>query len=201
MMLIEVNSSDIMTLADLILDTVAVIHYQGTDADGCKVYQIDCRPNVSYENAKCEAEEIVEKLVEQVKNAQKQPKPPKPDYKTEVFNLISSNPIPGVESIEVNESQRKFVIKYQRPTIGIDLAKEPDDVKTAYTLDKLEILWQAYQWQLAHDLPDFRFKDFVEFIKTPKEIFYTAGLIDHIVYNDKPVFHDRLMAEPKLTKE
>lgn len=115
-MLIEVNSSDIMALADFILDTVANVLYQGTDADDCKVYRIECRPNVSYEKTKCRAEEVVQELIEQVKNVKEQPKPPKPDYKTEVFNLISSNPIPGVESIEVNESQRKFVVhyKYQR---------------------------------------------------------------------------------------
>ena len=118
-MLIEVDSSDIMTLADFILDTVADIRYQGLDADDYKVYQIECRPNISYEKAKCEAEEIIEKLVDQVKNAQKQPelpKPPEPDYKTEVFKLISSRPIPGVELIEVDESQRKFAVhyKYQR---------------------------------------------------------------------------------------
>jgi len=186
-MLIEVNSSDVLTLADLILDTVADVRYQGIDADDCKVYRIDCRPGVSYEDAKCRAEEIIEKLVDQVKNAQKQPEQPKPDYKTAVFDLISSRPIPGVESIEVNESQRKFVVKYQRPTIGVDLAAEtiPDDDKTAYTLDKLKVLWQAYQWQLAHDLPDFRFEDFIEFIKTPMEIYcHSNGGIDRIEYKE-----------------
>lgn len=118
-MLIEANSSDIMTLADFILDTVADIRYQGTDADDYKVYQIECRPNVNYEKARCDAEEIIQKLIDQVKNVKKQPEPPeppKPDYKTEVIDLISSRPIPGVELIEVDESQRKFVVhyKYQR---------------------------------------------------------------------------------------
>ena len=170
-MLIEVNSSDIMTLADFILDTVADIRYQGLDADDYKVYQIECRPNISYEKAKCEATEIIEKLVDQVKNAQKQPEPPKqpePDYKTEVFNLISSSPIPGVQSIEINESQKKFSVKYQYADAPKPIGFH--DSKTNYTLDQLEALWKAYQWQLAHDLPDFRIENFIKFIEKPMRI-------------------------------
>lgn len=73
----------------------------------------------------------------------KQLKPPKshPDYKKEVFDLILSKPIPGVESIEVNESHKKFVVHYR------------------------------YQ-----------------------EVPTAAPMVP-------PVFHDRLIAEPKLTKE
>lgn len=183
-MLIEVNSSDIMALADFILDTVADVRYQGTDVNDCKVYRIDCRPNVSYENAKCRAEEVIEELIEQSKNVKKQPEPPKPDYKTAVFDLISSRPIPGVESIEVNESQRKFVVQYKydslEPAMVVDLA----DVKTTYDLGELKGLWKAYQWQLAHDLPDFRIENFIEFIETPKEIFYKGDCIDHMVYKE-----------------
>ena len=184
-MLIEVNSSDIMTLADFILDTVTNIYYQGTDADDYRVYQIDCRPDVSYEKAKYEAGEIIERLIDQVKNAQKQPETPKqpePDYKTEVFDLISSRPIPGVESIEVNESQRKFVVKYK-----YDDTPEPitNDSKTTYTLDQLEALWKAYQWQLVHDLPDFRIESFIKFIKIPMEIYcHSNGDIERIKYKE-----------------
>lgn len=61
------------------------------------------------------------------------------------------------------------------------------DDKVTYTLDKLKTLWQAYMWQFSHDLPDFRIKDFVEFIGKAKGIVYSSeGLIDHIVYKDEP---------------
>lgn len=84
-----------------------------------------------------------------------------PDYKREVFNLLLAVQLPGIESIEVNESQKKFVAHYKHD--------EPiSDDKNTYTLDKLKTLWQAYQWQLAHALPDFRIEDFIEFVE--KEI-------------------------------
>jgi hypothetical protein len=103
-----------------------------------------------------------------------------PDYKREVFDLLLAVQLPGIESIEVNESQKKFVAHYKHD--------EPiSDDKNAYTLDKLKTLWQAYLWQLVHHLPDFRIEDFIEFVEKPKEIFYLSeGLIDHIMYKDGP---------------
>ncbi len=36
-----------------------------------------------------------------------------PDYKREVFDLLLAVQLPGIESIEVNESQKKFVAHYK----------------------------------------------------------------------------------------
>lgn len=100
----------------------------------------------------------------------------KPDYKRQVFDLLLAVRLPGIESIEVDESQKKFVVHYKHD--------EPiSDDKNAYTLDKLKTLWQAYLWQLDHNLPDFRIENFIEFIEKPMEIYTKGGgVIDHIVY-------------------
>ena len=55
---------------------------------------------------------VIESLADAIEEQKAIDIPEKP-YKEQVFDLISSRPIPGVESIEVNESQRKFVVKYK----------------------------------------------------------------------------------------
>ena len=84
-----------------------------------------------------------------------------PDYKREVFDLLLSVQLPGIKSIEVNESQKTFVAHYKHDG-------STSDDKNTYTLDKLKTLWQAYLWQLDHDLPDFRIEEFIEFVEKSK---------------------------------
>ena len=95
---------------------------KGVDDSGATHYTSYGAPQLDIDRCNIALKGVVENLTDVI---EEQKDIPEKSYKSQVFDLISSRPIPGVESIEVNESQRKFVVKYQQPTIGVDLAAEP----------------------------------------------------------------------------
>lgn len=85
----------------------------GVDVDGATHYTSKSDPQLDIDRSVAALTVVVETLEDAIDELKKIPEA---SYKERVFDLISSRPIPGVESIEVNESQRKFVVKYQQPT-------------------------------------------------------------------------------------
>lgn len=82
----------------------------GVDVDGVTHYTSKSDPQRDIDRSVTALKgvvEILEGAIDELK------KIPEASYKERVFDLISSRPIPGVESIEVNESQRKFVVRYK----------------------------------------------------------------------------------------
>ena len=100
----------------------------GIDASGLTHYTSKGTPQLDIDRGIMALKGVMDTLDAAIDNEKKTPEKP---YKEQVFDLISSRPIPGVESIEVNESQRKFVVKYKEG------AQEDAGAAKAYMLDRL----------------------------------------------------------------
>lgn len=143
--MVEQNDNDYKKCINALDNLIKIIigahdncKYEGKDCRGAVLYRFEpgYDADLAYEGIHSCIGDISEFLHKQL-----EPPKPQPDYKKEVFDLILSKPMPGVEFIEVNESQKKFVVHYRH-----------QEVPTAVPM-----------------IP--------------------------------PVFHDRLIAEHKLTKE
>lgn len=83
---------------------------KGVDDSGATHYTSYGAPQLDIDRCNIALKGVIETLADAI---EEQKAVPEKSYKERVFDLISSQPIPGVESIEVNESQRKFVVKYK----------------------------------------------------------------------------------------
>lgn len=125
-------------LEEIFKAILADINYKGYNRNDEQVYELRAENGKNILARIDDEIYVINDLLDEKRTPSVKEKP-KLEYMEKVFKLVNENLIPGVESIEVNESQKRFTVKYK------------------------------------YDDP-------------PEPI-------------QAPMFHDRLMAEPKLTKE
>lgn len=148
--------------------TIACACYRGKNRDGEEEYSLTVTSGYSFARMMDDTAHLLNDLMDTAITPEFKEKP-KPEYMERVVKLVQENPMPAVESIEINESQKKFTVKYKDSFMyadidpkfltPVDLLQEDKTTEKTYTFDEIKGAWINFQkhgdgpWE--GNFPDF----------------------------------------------